>query len=64
MLLLGACGMVGSDRSGRVCPPLVKYSAKDQARAAVEVEALQAGAVVIRMLSDYSLMRDQGRVCG
>jgi hypothetical protein len=33
-----------------------------QARAADEVEALPEGAVVVRMLSDYAVLRDQARV--
>jgi hypothetical protein len=41
----------------------VPYSAADQARAAAEVAALPEAAVVVRMLSDYAVMRDQARVC-
>ncbi|MGA0543191.1 hypothetical protein [Neotabrizicola sp. VNH66] len=39
------------------------YTAADLARAANEVEALSEGAVVVRMLSDYAVMRDQARAC-
>jgi hypothetical protein len=63
MLWLSACAMGGSDRTGQVCPPVVEYSTADQARAADEVEALPEGAVIVRMLSDYSVMRDQARIC-
>jgi hypothetical protein len=63
MLWLSACAMGGSDRTGQICPPVVEYSTADQARAAEEVEALPEGTVVVRMLSDYSLMRDQARIC-
>jgi hypothetical protein len=45
------------------CPPVVGYTADDQARAADEVDALPEGAVVVRMLSDYAVMRDQARAC-
>ncbi|WP_278185004.1 hypothetical protein [Paracoccus sediminis] len=42
---------------------MVDYTAADQARAADEVETLSEGAVVVRMLSDYAVMRDQARAC-
>ena len=61
-LWLSACATVSSD--ARVpCPPVVPYSANDQARAAAEIEALSEGSVVVRMLSDYAVMRDQARAC-
>ena len=62
-LLLTGCGMGGSDRQGQVCPPIVEYSTVDQVRAADEVEALPEGAIIVRMLSDYWVMRDQARIC-
>ena len=56
--------MGGSDRGGPgACPPVVEYTAADQARAADEVETLPEGAVVVRMLSDYAVLRDQARAC-
>ena len=62
MLWLSACAMASSD--GEVpCPPVVEYSAADQTRAAVEVEALPESAVIIRMLGDYAVLRDQARIC-
>jgi len=45
------------------CPPVVEYSAADQARAADEVEALSERSVVVWMLSDYAVLRDQARAC-
>ena len=63
MLWLTGCGMDGSN-AGALCPPVVPYSAADQARAAAEVATLPEGAVVIRMLSDYAVLRDQARACG
>ncbi len=62
MLWLGACAMGGSD-SRAPCPPVVEYSAADQSRAADEVEAIPEGAVIIRMLGDYAVLRDQARAC-
>ncbi len=57
MLSLSASATGGSDRSGRVCPPVVEYSTTDQARGVAEIEALPEGAVVVRMVSDYAVMR-------
>ncbi|MCW3782117.1 hypothetical protein OM960_10990 [Defluviimonas sp. CAU 1641] len=62
MLWLSGCARGGSDGAGP-CPPVVVYSAADQARAAAEVETLPEGSVVVRMLSDYAVMRDQVRIC-
>ena len=62
MLLLTGCAMGGSDTRAP-CPPVVEYTAADQARAADEVEGLPEGAVIVRMLSDYAVLRDQARAC-
>ncbi|MFJ1292757.1 hypothetical protein ACEPPZ_11815 [Paracoccus yeei] len=42
---------------------MVEYTTTDQARAADEVEALSEGAVIVRMLGDYAVLRDQARAC-
>ena len=60
-LWLTGCGM-GSDTRAP-CPPVVDYTAAEQARAGDEVEALPEGAVIVRMLSDYTVLRDQARAC-
>ena len=62
MISLSACATVGSEAQAP-CPPVVEYSVTDQARAAAEVEALPEGAMVVRMLSDYAVLRDQARAC-
>ncbi|TCO68498.1 hypothetical protein [Rhodovulum euryhalinum] len=62
MLWLTACATGASD-GGAPCPPVVDYTAADQARAADEVEALPEGAVIVRMLNDYAVLRDQARAC-
>ena len=62
MLWLSACAMGGSEVVVP-CPPVVEYSLADQARAAYEVETLPESAVVVRMLSDYAVLRDQARAC-
>ena len=63
MLWLTGCAMGGSDQPGQVCPPVVEYSAADQALAAIEVGGLPEEAIVVRMLSDYAVLRDQVLAC-
>jgi hypothetical protein len=62
MLWLTGCA-TGSSDDPAVCPPVVDYTAADQATAADEVEALPDSAVIIWMLSDYAVLRDQARAC-
>ena len=62
MLWLTSCATGGSDLPA-ACPPVVKYSAAELARAAGEVEALPAAAVIVRMLGDYAVLREQARAC-
>ena len=63
MLWLTGCAMGASDARAP-CPPVVEYSSAEQARAADEVEGLPEGAVIVRMLGDYAVLRDQARACG
>nr|WP_103336551.1 hypothetical protein [Pseudotabrizicola formosa] len=62
MLWLTGCG-TDSFKALVPCPPVVEYSADDQDRAAKELETLPEGAVVVIMLNDYAVMRDQARAC-
>ena len=62
MLWLSACATGGSDARS-VCPPIVEYSPADQAQAAAEVETLSDASIVVQMLSDYAVLRDQARTC-
>lgn len=62
MLWLTGCGMAGSDAHA-ACPPVVDYTASDQARAADELEVLPESVVIVRMLTDYTVMREQARSC-
>ena len=62
-LWLSACAMAGSETRAP-CPTVVDYTAAEQARAADEIEALMEGAVIVRMLGDYAVLRDQARACG
>jgi len=54
--------MAGSETRAP-CPPVVEYTSAEQARAADEVEAMPEDAVIVRMLSDYTVLRDQARAC-
>lgn len=62
--LLSGCATDGSE-SGRLaaCPPVVKYGREFQARVAEELMLLPEPSAVAEMLSDYAMMRDQGRAC-
>ena len=60
-LWLSGCATAGSDSAP--CPPVVEYSTAEQTRAAVEVEAMPEEAVLVRMMSDYAVLRDQARAC-
>lgn len=62
MLWLTGCATAGSENR-TPCPPVVDYTADEQASVADEVEALSEGAVIVRMLSDYAVLRDQARAC-
>jgi hypothetical protein len=42
---------------------VVDYTSAEQTRAADEVVSLPEGAVVVRMLGDYAVLRDQARAC-
>jgi hypothetical protein len=62
--LLSAWAMVGSEpRAVPICPPLVEYSSKFQAKAADELGLLPARLGIAEMLGDYAVMRDHARVC-
>ncbi|MBW6494151.1 MAG: hypothetical protein K0B16_06280 [Burkholderiaceae bacterium] len=64
MLWLSACAMGGSEGVGSgACPPVVDYSRAEQVQAAAEVEALPEGTVLVGMLADYAVLRDQARAC-
>lgn len=62
--LLTACAMGGSEpRIVAVCPAVVDYSREFRARAADELALLPDGSAIAEMLADYSVMRDQARIC-
>lgn len=63
VLVLGACSTYqpAPTPPANPCPPLVAYSAEEQARGADEYDALPSESVVKRMVSDYALMRSMCR---
>lgn len=63
MLWFSGCATDGSDRPGQLCPPVVEYSVADQAQAADDVETMSEASMVVRMLSDYAVLREQTRAC-
>ena len=62
MLWLAGCATVGSDIKAP-CPPVVDYTPTNQASAAAEIETLSETSLVVRMLSDYAVLRQQARAC-
>ena len=59
MILLTACVPTTSE----VCPQIVDYSSEFRNRAADEIERLPDDSPVIKMFSDYRVMRNQARIC-
>jgi len=61
---LTGCATAAFEAGGAgVCPPVVEYSREVQARAAEELSLLSEGSVVVEMMADYAVMRDQAQVC-
>ena len=61
--LLTACATVSSESVTGVCPPTSEYSQAEQAQAADEVATLSEDSVLIGWLADYSMLREQVRIC-
>jgi hypothetical protein len=61
---LTGCATVSSE-DGRLatCPPVVEYGREFQARAAEELALLPEGSMMVEMLADYVVMREQARAC-
>jgi len=55
--------MVSSERLVGTCPPLVKYDAGFQAKAAEEVLQLPEDSALVEMLTDYAVLREQAQAC-
>lgn len=64
MISLTGCATVGSESgSVNVCPPVVEYKPEFQGLAAGELAQLPDGSAILRMMSDYAVMREQSREC-
>jgi hypothetical protein len=62
MIFLSGCARVGSDPAA-ACPPVVEYSAAEQAQVADEIAALPENARIVEWLADYAVLRAQARAC-
>jgi len=62
-LLLSGCATGVSDTPPGVCSPVVDYSRAEQTRVVEEVAALAEGTLIIELLADYAMLRDQVRAC-
>ena len=61
---LSGCATVGSDpRIATIFPPVVEYTREFQARAVEELGILPERSAIAEMLADYSVIRDQARMC-
>lgn len=58
-LLLTGCAKVTSD----ACPRLVAYSADEQRQAADEIAGLEKGSMLVKMIADYGVVRQEIRIC-
>ncbi len=59
---LTGCGTAGFEATGSAaCPPVVEYSREFQARVAEELALLPDESLVVEMMGDYAVMRDQAR---
>lgn len=52
--------MAGSDEKADR-PPVVEYSGADMNRVSDQVDALPESALIVRMLTDYAVLRDEER---
>jgi hypothetical protein len=63
-LVIGASLLAGcATGSSSSCPPVVEYTKEQLQAAALGVEALPDGSILIDMLADYSVLRAQARLC-
>ena len=61
---LTGCATAGFESNGlAACPPVVDYSRELQARAAEELALLPDGSVVVEMMRDHAVMREQAQIC-
>ncbi|WP_375697990.1 hypothetical protein [Pseudophaeobacter sp. TrK17] len=64
MSWLTGCATAGFEADGVVaCPPVVECSTEFKMRAVEELAMLPDGSVIVEMMGDYAVMRDQVRSC-
>ena len=61
--LMSACATVSSKSVIWVCPPVVEYDTEFQALAVDELQLLPVSSIVVEMLNDYTVIREQARGC-
>ena len=62
--LLSGCVTVSSEMGNNtVCPPVVEYTRDVQARAVQELQLLPEQSLIVKMMGDYAVMRDQAQAC-
>ena len=61
--LTGCAGVDFETGGPGVCPPVVAYTREFQVQAAEELAILPNGSVVVEMMGDYAVMREQARAC-
>jgi len=61
--LSGCATGISEPPAATVCPPVVEYTNEVRARAAEELTLLPEGSAIAEILSDYAVMREQGRAC-
>ena len=61
LTLLSGCGLVNFNVTA--CPPIARYSKSFTGQVAAEVEKLPEGSAIEEMLKDYSVLREQLRMC-
>jgi len=64
VLMMAASSLVGCNSvpTGGGCPPLIKYSAETQKKAAEELRRLPKGSPIAQMIVDYKKTRDACRL--
>jgi hypothetical protein len=61
---LTGCETAGFEANGlAACSPVVEYSRESQARVAEELAMLPDRSVVVEMMGDYAVLREQVRAC-
>ena len=61
---LTGCVTAGFDANGvAACPPVLEYSREIRNRATEELALLPERSTVVEMMADYTVLREQVRIC-